>query len=63
MGGWVKRWKILEQIQLNRLQMVQFECPKYRYPCVLFTFHIFSPCYLFPSDQPKGFRPKPKGAL
>ena len=25
---------IMEQNQLNRLQMVQFECPRYRNPCV-----------------------------
>ena len=30
--------KILEQNQLNRLQMVQFEYPKYWNPCVSFTF-------------------------
>ena len=29
-----KGWKILEQNQLNRLQMVQFECPNYRNPLV-----------------------------
>ena len=29
---------LLEQNQLNRLQMVQFECPKYRNPCISFTF-------------------------
>ena len=29
---------LLEQNQLNRLQMVQFECPKYRNPCVSSTF-------------------------
>ena len=30
--------KIWEQNQLNRLQMVQFECPKYRNPCVSSIF-------------------------
>ena len=30
--------KIREQNLLNRLQMVQFECPKYWNPCVSFTF-------------------------
>ena len=30
--------KCMEQNQLNRLQMVQFECPKYRNPCISFTF-------------------------
>ena len=28
----------LGQNQLIRLQMVQFECPKYRNPCFLFNF-------------------------
>ena len=27
----------LEQKQLDRLQMVQFECPRVRNPCVSFT--------------------------
>ena len=30
--------KFLERNQLNRLQMVQFECPKYRNPCVSSIF-------------------------
>ena len=30
--------QFLGQNQLNRLQMVQFECPKYRNPCVSFTY-------------------------
>ena len=30
--------KIWEQNQLNRLQMVQFECPRYQNPGVSFTF-------------------------
>ena len=30
--------KIWEQNQLNRLQMVQFECPRYRNPCVSSIF-------------------------
>ena len=34
----LKSGKILEQNLLNRLQMVQFECPKDRNPCVSFTF-------------------------
>ena len=32
-----QRVNIFEQNQLNRLQIVQFECPKYRNPCVPFT--------------------------
>ena len=32
---------ILGQNQLNRLQMVQFECPKDGNPCVSFTFGEF----------------------
>ena len=33
--------KILGQNQLNRLQMVQFECPRYRNPCVSFILEEF----------------------
>ena len=44
-----KKVDFLEQYQLTRLQMVQFEFPRVRNPCVSltfgeFTFPIFSPC-------------------
>ena len=40
---------ILEQNQLKRQQMAQFECPKYRNPCVSFTFgRVYPP----PSYKP-----------
>ena len=47
--------KFLGQNQFIRLQMVQFECPKVRNPCVSFTFGeipfpIFSPCSFPPSS-------------
>ena len=32
---------ILEKNQLNRQKMLQFECPRYWNPCVLFTFGGF----------------------
>ena len=51
----VGRWKNVGTKQLNRLEMVQFECPKYRNPCVLFIlsgslFPIFSSCSFHPSS-------------
>ena len=36
-----KRWKHLEQNQLNRLEIVQFGCPKVRNPCVSYTFDAY----------------------
>ena len=45
--------KIWEQNQFNRLQIVQFECPRVSNPCVLITvggisFPISSPCQFLP---------------
>ena len=47
--------KFREQNWLNRLQMVQFECPRHSKPCVLlrlgeFPFPIFCPCSFLPSS-------------
>ena len=49
MGSWVKRWKCMEQNKFNRLQMVQFECPRITNPCVSFHFQplVFLPSYLW----------------
>ena len=51
MGGWVKGRHFLEQIQFNRLQIVQFDCIGVRNPFVSFSFGdfpfpIFSPALL-----------------
>ena len=43
-----KSGNFLEQNQLNRLEMIQFECPGYWNHCVLFTYGWFP----FPLFQP-----------
>ena len=37
MGGWAVIWEISEQNKFNRLQMIQFECPRFRNPMALCT--------------------------
>ena len=49
----------LEQNQLNRLHMVQFDCPMYRSPCVSFISGRF-PFPLFPSRGNKNWTPQYK---